>query len=500
MSAARSAFLAALAGLVTPHIALGQWVSFADETASRLTLKPFADDPVGDPMSDDREKDVAVGDLNRDGWDDLVVVRKRPFSNAGARQDVLLMNEGGVLVDRTATLAPGFLTDLTDARDVVIEDFTGDDWPDVVIANTFWEQPKFYRNLGEDARGNWLGLVNESLTRFPIISVANLGGPQFCAVSAGDVTGNGAMDLFFSNYAMCCAGTTDVLLINDGAGFFTDETAARLGANANVAFGTAAGIDDVDNDGDNDIVKISTLYSAAPFDIGVFILYNDGAGVFNSLPFQEPPNNSPYFIDLGDLNGDGKLDIFVEQDPQDRVNLATTIVSDGPITYTSVTVPSSPRTAGFGGNTKLADVDRDGDLDVGVAPIDVDIQNCGPSNDFALLQNPGNGLVFDPWGAAEDQNFHLDPHDFGFIDINNDGCLDLFMGLCTGWRVFIQQNCCPNDVNGDGTTNVLDLIELLLCFGQPGTAGCTPADVNSDGIVNVLDLIELLLDFGQPCA
>ena len=130
----------------------------------------------------------------------------------------------------------------------------------------------------------------------------------------------------------------------------------------------------------------------------------------------------------------------------------------------------------------------------------MDIQNCGTSNDFALLQNPGNGVVFDPGGANEDQNLHLDPHDFGFIDINNDGRLDLFMGLCTGWRVFIQQNCCPNDVNGDGTINVLDLIELLLCFGQPGTAGCTPADVNSDGIVNVLDLIELLLDFGQPCA
>ena len=67
------------------------------------------------------------------------------------------------------------------------------------------------------------------------------------------------------------------------------------------------------------------------------------------------------------------------------------------------------------------------------------------------------------------QNFHLDPHDFGFIDVNNDGCLDLFMGLCTGWAVFVQTNCppppCPEDVNSDGAVNVLDLIELLLAFG-----------------------------------
>jgi hypothetical protein len=58
---------------------------------------------------------------------------------------------------------------------------------------------------------------------------------------------------------------------------------------------------------------------------------------------------------------------------------------------------------------------------------------------------------------------------------------------------------CPTDVNGDGTVNVLDLIDLLLCFGQPGTPPCDTSDVNTDGTVNVLDLIELLLAFGTEC-
>ena len=57
---------------------------------------------------------------------------------------------------------------------------------------------------------------------------------------------------------------------------------------------------------------------------------------------------------------------------------------------------------------------------------------------------------------------------------------------------------CPTDITGDGTTNVLDLIQLLLCFGQP--AACNPqADINGDGDINVLDLIELLLAFGKTC-
>ena len=58
---------------------------------------------------------------------------------------------------------------------------------------------------------------------------------------------------------------------------------------------------------------------------------------------------------------------------------------------------------------------------------------------------------------------------------------------------------CKGDIHGDGTINVLDLIDLLLCFGQPAVPGCEAEDVNGDGSVNVLDLIELLLAFGTAC-
>ena len=58
---------------------------------------------------------------------------------------------------------------------------------------------------------------------------------------------------------------------------------------------------------------------------------------------------------------------------------------------------------------------------------------------------------------------------------------------------------CRTDVDCSGTVNVLDLIDLLLCFGQPAVPGCEAADINEDGTVNVLDLINLLLDFGMRC-
>lgn len=474
--------------------ATAQWVSFTDDTASRLILSPFADDPGGLPINDGKEKDMAVGDLNRDGLTDVVVVRKLQFSNPGARQDVLLINENGILMDRTADFAPGFITEMTDARDVFIGDFDGDGWDDVIIANTFWQQPKYYRNLRDDGKGNWLGLTDESNARFPEIVVANLPGPQFCAVWAGDVTGNGALDIYFSNYAQS-GGTTDVLLINSGSGIFTDETDARLGDYANVAFGTAVEIFDVDNDGDNDIVKISTLYEALPFDARwLGILYNNGKGSFNNV--QELFNAQPYMFDIGDLNGDGMLDLYHQGDQQDRVLIATSMTPDVNVTYTVSQPSPSPRTTGFGGNSKLADIDGDGDLDVGIAPVDVDIQNCSgfSAGDFALLRNDGAGGLSDPWPENQNQNIHVRPHDFAFLDVDNDGCMDILMGLCEGWRVFIQDGCdppLPGDGDGDGDVDLADHRVFVECATGPGphdlSATCATFDLDGDQDVDLAD-------------
>ena len=52
------------------------------------------------------------------------------------------------------------------------------------------------------------------------------------------------------------------------------------------------------------------------------------------------------------------------------------------------------------------------------------------------------------------------------------------------------------DLDGNGVVNVVDLIELLLCFGQPAVPGCEAEDIDGDGTVNVLDLIGLLLNWG----
>ncbi len=94
-----------------------------------------------------------------------------------------------------------------------------------------------------------------------------------------------------------------------------------------------------------------------------------------------------------------------------------------------------------------------------------------------------------------------------YIRSESESCLipnyiaisSLFFPCCHWVQVVRGEVPCPTDINGDGFTNVLDLIDLLLCFGQPATPGCEAEDVNGDGTVNALDLIDVLLAFGTAC-
>ena len=51
---------------------------------------------------------------------------------------------------------------------------------------------------------------------------------------------------------------------------------------------------------------------------------------------------------------------------------------------------------------------------------------------------------------------------------------------------------CPEDVNGDGTVDVLDLLAVIAAWGNPGG----PEDVNGDGTVDVLYLLAVISAWG----
>ena len=427
-----------------------QWVSYLDQSSARVTAA------AGLVLNDTQEKDYAWADLDKDGDTDLVIVRKQPFTSGGHFPNVLLMNEGGVLVDRSSTLTtstvPGssaFL-DATNDRDVVIADVNGDGWDDVITATTLTaSMPEYIRanrvyiNLGEQG-GVWQGLLYDDANR--IDDAPWNGEHRFCSVAAGDVDGDGDQDLYFGDYQQGGGRSMDIndrLLINDGTGYFTDESSQRMTAvMLESSFGMKVDIVDMNNDGKLDIVKDDALNAPQ----AVSVSYNNTAteGVFGS--YQLPYGNQPYHFNVGDLNNDGWKDFIVSDDGQDQYVLNQGASGSNPANFgapIAFSYSGGGNDDGFGGNNLIVDLDNDGWQDAVVADVDVDISGCnrrchiyrnlGNAPNVTLQEQIVSGQVVGGITPAALQG----TFDVAVFDIDGDGWKDLVVGRCTGTQVYI---------------------------------------------------------------
>jgi len=402
--------------------AQSSWMDWTDETSSRLVGAPTV------TTTDTEEKDLCIGDFDGDGDLDLVVGRKAPFFTQGGRADVLFMNESGVLTDRTFDFAPDML-DLTDTWDVQVIDADGDGWLDIVTAQAFDEAPRLYMNLGTTGQGGGQFQGFEYVAsegRIPGFPQASM----FTAVSVGDVDNDGAPDLFFSDFNNTLE---DRLLINDGSGFFTDESATRLStAAAESVFGSGSVIFDFNKDGWADILKSSGAYEP------VKLLINDQAGAFGLV--QKFMTSEAVGIAAGDFDNDNRMDFYVVDDEQDYILFNTGTQQTGELDVDIVSVTSSERTRHFGGSVRVEDVDRDGYLDVAVADADALLSGClrrmsvlqnGQGHAAPGLSDPNEGTDL-PWNTEG-------TFDTAWIDLNEDGFLDMIQASCAGLSVWLMQ-------------------------------------------------------------
>ena len=114
----------------------------------------------------------------------------------------------------------------------------------------------------------------------------------------GDIDGDGDLDIIVLNRGQ------DLVLINDGGGFFTDQTAARFPVTADTSRG--GGLADLDGDGDLDLVVANSRNEPVA-------LYINRRGVFTAADFGAVPlaNETDTGLELVDLDEDGDLDVYV---------------------------------------------------------------------------------------------------------------------------------------------------------------------------------------------
>jgi len=369
-----------------------RWVEYRNETSTRLVAAP------GLGVSDTQEKDFAWGDFDRDGWVDLVVVRKEPFTTAGKAPGVLFMNENGVLTDRTLQFASASdvagdqgLMQPANNRDVAVADFNNDGWPDFATAVTISDgdpkhisHPRIYMNQGAPG-GSWLGFRFEA-GRSPQIYVLNANGTpnlsaptpgRFCAIAAGDVDNDGDQDIYLGDYdggltpEPSTIDTNDRLWINNGTGVFEDSYQTRMSATMLLsAFSASAVIADINGDGIKDVAKNTGLQDPTR----VSVSYNRAPDPVPFDVFQVVEQPAPYFVSAGDLNNDNRLDLVVTDDSSDhyRLNNGTDGLGQviwGPVTNFSF---ASGGDDGFGSQSLIHDLDQDGFKEALISDVDVD--------------------------------------------------------------------------------------------------------------------------------
>ena len=254
--------------------------------------------------------DVEAGDVDGDGDLDLLLAEWGAISpNAGnyvgGRTRLYLNNGQGTFTEATTTHMPSILMKWSWDVDLVDVD---NDWDlDALVACKRCTTSYIFTN---DGTGHFTDAPN-ALPHF-----AN--NYEFESM---DIDSDGDLDLITINDG---AQIREHLLVNNGSGVFTDETATRLTGTANPANAddNAAIWLDADADGDADLL-IATL--------GPDRLLINTAGVF-TLAAGAVPNDTPASLGIAaaDLDDDGRLDLLQGQGEitfADKVQLGTAMLA-----------------------------------------------------------------------------------------------------------------------------------------------------------------------------
>jgi hypothetical protein len=244
---------------------------------------------------------VTVGDVNQDGLADVVIGNTSEGKTQPAH-NFLWLNDPkrpGHFIDVSATHLPQ--TD-DHTQDIALADMNGDGHLDMVIAN----QSPPNRLLFNDGSGRFADATDRLEQRVPL---------ETREVHVFDANMDGRPDILFfnltSNNQDWEKNPQTRLLVNDGKGRFRDETDKRLPTHRFSSWGGT--VVDFDNDGAPDLL-VSAIQVPGFVPLQVRAWRNDGKGHFKDETLTIVPSSTvgrSWSMAQGDLDGDGKPDIFI---------------------------------------------------------------------------------------------------------------------------------------------------------------------------------------------
>ncbi|WP_170865304.1 FG-GAP-like repeat-containing protein [Hymenobacter psychrotolerans] len=377
---------------------------------------------LGTNPQSERANDVVLGDVDGDGDLDMLIANNVDPGTVSVR-----LNGGDNTASNTGVFSGGTEVDVIQTPlNITLGDIDGDGDLDLVTGHT--DGLITIRLNGGNNSGSNTGTFIGGTTLTIGSSVA--------APVLSDADGDGDLDL------LCADGVNNRVAIRLNGGNATGSNTGVFSAGTNVASGTSpknvvAG--DVDGDGDMDIVVLNNNGSTTGSTNGVTVRLNGGdnsgsnTGIFSNGTFLAI-GSRPNTIDLADLDGDNDLDLVVAlyDAPSAVIRLNggdNTGSNTGTFTNgSSVAVPNLSNSA------VLGDVDADGDIDLLTA--------TWTSNSISVRLNGGDasGSNTGVFSGGSTLTTGLGPQAIRLSDVDGDGDIDMVFGNAFGASVGVRLN------------------------------------------------------------
>jgi hypothetical protein len=309
---------------------------------------------------------------------------------------------------------------------------------------------QFTTAVGGSGRGKLLPPANT-----PEVAVGNAPSD----VALGDIDGDGDLDLVTTNSTSNSVSVRLNRGLNSGI-FVMPAGNPELIVGANPQ---ALRLADVDGDGDLDLLALNANFG---FQGSVSVRLNSGLNTGNFVAPATTPevlvSRTPLGLTLGDLDGDGDLDILVPNDSNSSINV---LLNDGVNSGHYVTSATVPDIQGLTppGFVALGDLDSDGDLDLVATSRATSTLSLRLNNGDGIFAAPANGTLTLDNGAGQVM----------LGDVDSDGDLDIVTNTGSG-NVLLNSGRATFSPSLAGT------------YASTQASSLTLADMDADGDLDIV--------------